>query len=347
MEKTNNLRNDRYNHVRAFACIAIIGIHTVYASIVLFPDSASENCMLICHTILNCLMWAVPCFLMVTGALLLDRNRSLTYKKLFGKYIGRVLLAIVFWGMMYIIYEMTVEQKPVGIRVFLNDLYEIFAGTSWSHMWYLYCLLGLYLLLPFYKKAAEASTDNDLRYLLAVYLCFLSLLPILHIWDIKCGFYIHTATIYPFWLFCGYGMKEGILRKKAEIYWALFIAGTLALVLLSCLRWKNHIDSLEVFFSYSSVFVVMQAVGIFGIFLYTNWKGLGWLNRILQDIDEYSFGVYLVHMLFVRAILKEIGFNPFEYNIGWSLPCLILIIFLLSYIVVWIMKKIPFLRRTV
>lgn len=347
MEHEANIKNERYSYIRALACIAIIGIHTVYSSIGLFPDSVPGGSVWLYRMTLNNLMWAVPCFIMVTGALLLDQNKPLTYKKLFGKYIGRILLAIVFWGLIYILFEVTVEQKETSFKVLLSDLYEIFAGTSWSHMWYLYCLIGLYLLLPFYKKVAEASTVVDLRYLLIVYLIFLSLMPILKIWDINSGFYIHVSSIYPFWLFCGYGIKEGVLKKKVSMFWTLFILGTFALVLLSYLRWMHSITSLETFFGYSSIFVVMQAVGILGILLYTNWKGISFLRRILLAIDANSFGIYLVHLMFIRGMLKRVGLNPFEYGGGWCMLGLVFVNLIISYIIVWIIKKIPLLRKTV
>lgn len=347
MDNEVNIKNERYSYIRAFACIAIIGIHTVYSSIGLFPDSVPKDSVWVYRMVLNNLMWAVPCFIMVTGALLLDQGKTITYKKLFGKYIGRILLAIVFWGLIYILFEVTVEQKETSGKVFLSDLYEIFAGTSWSHMWYLYCLIGLYLLLPFYKKAAEASTVKDLRYLLIVYLLFLSLMPILKIWNINSGFYIHIASIYPFWLFCGYGIKEGVLKKKVSIFWTLFILGTLSLVLLSYIRWNNNVASLETFFGYSSILVVMQAVGLFGILAYTDWKGIAFLRKLLLAIDANSFGIYLVHLMFIRGMLKRVGLNPFEHGAGWCILGLVFANLIISYIVVWIIKKIPLLKKVV
>lgn len=60
----------------------------------------------------NNLMWAVPCFFMVSGALLLDRRREMPYKKLFTKYIGKMLLVILIFTLIYSISDMLLNGQP-------------------------------------------------------------------------------------------------------------------------------------------------------------------------------------------------------------------------------------------
>lgn len=332
------------SYIRAISCVAIIVIHTVYSAIALYPQSLPGNQVWIYRAVLNCLMWAVPCFVMVTGALLLDANRVLTYRKLFQKYIARIVAAAVFWGVIFVICEMTIEQQGSGLGYFLTGVGEIFTGKSWSHMWYLYCLIGLYLLLPAYKKVAAASSLADLEYLLVIYFLFLSALPVLKLWKIDCGFYIHVSTIYPFYLFCGYAIRRGMFRGKAGISFLLFAASTGILTMLTWLRWNDGMENLEMFFSYSSMFVVVQAIGMFLFLVQARIGQLPVLPKVLLAIDKNSFGIYLVHMIFVRALFKRLQVNPFALG-AWSFLCIVLGIFLISYVVIWVMKKIPLLNR--
>ena len=61
-------------------------------------------------------------------------------------------------------------------------------------------------------------------------------------------------------------------------------------------------------------------------------------------IDENSFGIYLIHMIFVRFVFKQMGLNPFEHG-GWlCILALVLSITTLSWLLVYILKKIPVLR---
>ncbi|SFO21753.1 Acyltransferase family protein [Pseudobutyrivibrio sp. UC1225] len=43
--------------------------------------------------------WGVPIFLMISGTLFL--NREISIKKLFSKYIFRMVVAFVFWSLFY------------------------------------------------------------------------------------------------------------------------------------------------------------------------------------------------------------------------------------------------------
>lgn len=45
-----------------------------------------------------------------------------------------------------------------------------------------------------------------------VYVIFLSLVPCLKTFGISVGFYICVSAIYPFYLFCGYALRQGVWR---------------------------------------------------------------------------------------------------------------------------------------
>lgn len=90
------------SELRAIACIAIVILHTFYAASVYAPDHTAKIAAL---TTRNLMMWAVPCFVMVSGALLLDSAREVTYRKIFRKYIPRVLAALVLFSAVFQIFD--------------------------------------------------------------------------------------------------------------------------------------------------------------------------------------------------------------------------------------------------
>lgn len=167
-----------YSLLRVLACIAIIILHMFASAEILFQNVITPEQITGSNIIVNCMMWAVPCFVMVTGALLLDENREVSFDKLFNKYILRALGALVVFSMVFRIFDIIMDKESFGLKSILKGFYEIFTGTGWSHIWYLYLLIGLYLLLPFYKKIAKASSNSELKYLLVIYLIFLSLIPL-------------------------------------------------------------------------------------------------------------------------------------------------------------------------
>lgn len=236
----NTFRVHSFSYLRAAACLAIVLLHTVFCAVSLFPEEASATQALLSNIVVNNMMWAVPCFLMVSGALLLNPERPVTVKKCLTKYIPRMLIALVVFCLLFRALEILVNHEPVNAETLLSGFYEIFSGTSWSHVWYLYLMIGIYLLLPFYHKIASNSTAGELRYLMIVYVIFLSLVPVLKTFGISVGFYICVSAIYPFYLFCGYALRQGVWRVNRGLGLLFLLIGTAAVVLFHRAERKRH-----------------------------------------------------------------------------------------------------------
>ena len=66
------------SELRAVSCIAIVLLHTFYAASAYAAPGSTAHLAAI--SVRNLMMWAVPCFVMVSGALLLDQARVITYR---------------------------------------------------------------------------------------------------------------------------------------------------------------------------------------------------------------------------------------------------------------------------
>lgn len=333
-----------FSYIRAIASIAIVVLHICASASILYGESISVIQNSITRSAANCMMWAVPCFVMVTGALLLDESREVSYSKIYKKYISRILAALVIFCMIYRIFDMIMDGESFGTGVIFNGIYEIVTGTSWSHMWYLYLLIGLYLLLPVYRKIAASCNDFDMKYLLGIYILFLSILPLTQMLQVKVGFYIHVATIYPFYFFCGHAIHKKIMQIDYRAALTLAALSTVIIVVLTNVRWKYGIESMEQWWSYSSILVIVQAVGIFSLMYQIKGNDAQLVKRVLMRVDECSFGIYLVHMIFVRWILRYRMVNPYESYPLIAFVVIVVLIFGVSYVVVRILKNIPWIR---
>ena len=346
MEKQG--RNPGFDYLRAVACAAIVLLHTVYSTTRMCAGEMNVFLRVAgCQAAANDLMWAVPCFLMVTGALLLPPEKELSYKTLFSKYIARILKAILVFGLLFVGLELLFYPERRTAAYCLSGLYEIFTGDTWSHMWYLYCLIGLYLLLPVYKKITALSQQRDILYLLMVYGLFQSVLPMLGIWNIRCGFYIHVSSVYPFWLFLGYYLNRWGQSLHRGWYAAAFLTATAAITALSLVRTRWGLTALDPLFGYSSPLVILQAGGLAGCFFHGGAAGQRRWNRILSRIDRHSFGIYLIHVAYVRLLFKHLHFDPFRIG---GIPGILLtsaIVFALAYATDLVMKKLPLFRTIV
>ncbi|MBR2036357.1 MAG: acyltransferase [Lachnospiraceae bacterium] len=344
MQITTEKRNIQYEYVRAFAIIAVVAIHTFNSAVIIFKNDASIIDVTIYRCIINSMWWAVPCFLMLSGKLLLDSNKRISLKKIYVKYILRMLVILFTFGWGFSWLEIFFDSKVINVREIIFALKNVLTGKTWAHMWYVYCLIGIYILLPVFKLIADYASDRELEYILSAWFVIGMLLHCIKIWNIDFGGYFHIDTIYPFWFLLGAAHNRKLLKGKKEL--AFGVGGiTTAILSVASIIEVNKSISLEVFWGYASIIVAIQAISLFEIFISLNIEK-GMVNRLILAIADKSFGIYVVHMVFVNIIYKVLKFNPFDTSAALLFGLFLVIINLIgSFCVVSIMRKIPFIKK--
>lgn len=328
---------------RTIACFAIVALHTLFGANEYFIDTLTRDQNIVSRAIENNLMWAVPIFLMVTGVLHLDARKKLTLRKLYGKYISRVFLALVIFSVLFRIFDMIMDGERFSAYGVLYAFTELVISKGWGHLWYLYLLIGLYILMPFYKKIAEGSSDTELMYLAAVYIVFLSIIPLAESFGYKVGFYVCLALIYPLYLFMGHMIHEKRIVISITASAVIVVVSTACLIILSVIKYGKGIDVPNVLMGYSSPLVIAQSLGMFAI-IDANGGRIG-TRGWLEAIDGCAFGIYLIHMMFIRLVFKYMHINPYVTIPVVRISACIVFFFLLSYIVTALLKYVPVIRK--
>ena len=340
------------SRLKALACIAVVVLHSFYAANAFAADTGAQSAML---SIRNAMMWAVPCFVMASGALLLDRNRILSGKKLFGKYIPRMAIALVVFSLLFSLFDaVLIKHSSAGDTV--KDIFsDIFLGTGWAHMWYIYLMLAIYLLLPFYKMISANAKPNDLKYLLLVYCVFLSVIPFIEtISGKKLPFYICVYTIYPLYLFLGHVLHTGIIRLPKNACGIMFLICTgitAMLTVYSCTSAETAPESSgkvkALIETYAFPLYIAASIGAYGYFRRTKNKPVPVLDTIAAELDSCSFGIYLIHMVVLKYIFAVMKFNPFEHGGTIAVIGICLITLVISYVITRLLKFVPCVNRII
>lgn len=112
--------------------------------------------------------WSVPIFVMVTGMLLLPEEKEITIGKVFTKYIKKVVILLVFWSLCFSFLTIILEGKEI------TDLKVIFNNMIYGnyHLWYLYMLIGLYLITPFVKLITKSDNKKIVEYFCVLWFLF-------------------------------------------------------------------------------------------------------------------------------------------------------------------------------
>jgi surface polysaccharide O-acyltransferase-like enzyme len=109
---------------------------------------------------------AVPLFVMLTGALLLQpfkTNEPL--RVFFKKRWNRIGIPVLFWGAIFFIYDFSVKGQTLTLTFVLQGL---LAGP-YVHFWYLYLLVGLYLITPLVRILVAYSDWRLIKYFLIIW----------------------------------------------------------------------------------------------------------------------------------------------------------------------------------
>lgn len=85
---------------------------------------------------------------MISGALFL--GREITLSKLFKKSIFRIGTAFLFWSVLYACWCFFITHEKNSIREMVMSIVK-----GHYHMWFLFMIVGLYLVVPLLNKIVE------------------------------------------------------------------------------------------------------------------------------------------------------------------------------------------------
>ena len=339
-------RSIQLSLIRVLACAGIVVLHTVFAANEYFIDSVTPAQNLASRIAEDNMMWTVPLFLMVTGALQLDTSRELTWKKLFRKYVNRVLGALIVFSVLFRLFDIIMDGEAFSLYSLLAvSLREFITGKGWGHLWYLYLLLGIYMLLPFFRMVISRCSDRDLLYLACIYCVFNSVIPCVEGFGINIAFYISESLIYPLYLLLGYMLREKRLKLTLPAAAVMLAVSTAGIAALDVLKYSGGAEVPSVFFGYSSPLVIMQSAGLFALMISAEDKSLASVRRAVSAVDVHTFGIYLIHMVFVRLLFKYMRFDPYQEPAALLLALCVAAFFALSLAAAFILRKAPVFRK--
>ena len=287
---------------------------------------------------------------MISGALFLSPDKPLDIRRLFSKNLLRIVYAFLFWSVIYVLVTEGVGQGPKV--AFLSVL------KGPPHFWFLYVLIGIYLVLPVLKSIAAREKAFNYFVVLAFITTFVIPSIFGHLaWfsqsgmqvlaDYYDGFglsslYFITYFVLGHWLFSR--PISCRMRKVIYLLAALSVVGSVVGT-----RWLSFRLGFCHGFFYDDLhpFVLIQGVAVF-VFLKDRFRDLSpRLSRIVVRLSSYSFGIYLVHPLVMYLCTNHVGVSSSACHVIWFVPIYIIIIFILSYLLVKLISMIPFMRKFV
>ncbi len=320
-------RNYSIDILRIIAMCAVVMIH-VYAN---FPSYLADS---IAKIYADFSRWAVPVFIMISGAFLLQRK--IIMKSLYGgERIFKLLYFLLFWNCIYWIADSgsLLSLSPI--------LYSIFAINNY-HLYFLYILIILYVISPILQSVVFAGYG---WYYVIIWFIIDAVLKSLSFTNNATLLnYINSDLITMSFGYSGYfvlgNMLLNSIKKIYKFRYSIYIVGLFALILyvgMCSSQYSRYIAG-----GYFNVLLVLFSISIFTFFLnlniYYSPRVTAWIKRLSLS----SLGVYLVHPL-VISVLQSTGFDTI-FTSYLSIPFLSvfimwLIVVILSYLITYILKR--------
>ena len=293
--------------------------------------------------------WAVPVFCMISGCLFLSRDIPIAV--IFKKYVARIAFIFVCWSFIYAV----VFESSNGIGTFLASFVK-----GYSHLWFLYMIAGLYIVTPILRKAAEDETI--LRYFIVLGVVTAVLIPeiiqCISLISGKSGKYLsgafgsagfQTVSGYAIYFMLGYYLDRTEKRKLLSIP-LLISCLVLAYLIPVCINVFYSVrfgKEPGFLFSNYSVGELIRSCAIFMLAKAVFDKADEREHRMIRLMAGYSLGAYLIHQMVITLLNRLASLNTLSCDALISIPLIGAITFVISYVLAFIIGKIPFVKKTI
>jgi len=291
----------------------------------------------------------VPLFFLISGYLLLSKQEDLL--TFFQKRASRIIIPFLVWSIIYDVQNSDAFSSSVTLEGILKMFIRILRGPREGHLWFFYSLIGLYLLTPILRVFVAKARRSEILYYIALWFLAMPILFIVEAFTpFKNGFEIYYTGGYVGYFLLGYVL--GGLETKPPLLWSalgLFMISFIFTFAVFHFNLPPHGNEL-VFRSYPSLNIILMSIGVFVLVKAAGEKislSLTWLSG---EASKVSFGIYLIHpLVFVWMALgwRALGFETVAGNALFVIPLAALSNFLLSWMIVFIISKIPVLRTAV
>lgn len=334
-----------FDYLRVFATFAVILLHLAGQN----WNNADVNSFnwQVFNVYDSIVRWAVPVFVMISGALFLERSISL--KKIYLKYVVRLFISFYVWSLIYIL----LADTPLSL---FEKATLLVSGHF--HMWFIPMMAGLYICTPFFKIVA--NDERITKYYLCLAFLLSSLIPtiVILINDFTDSVFIngiasaikisaqsmkiYAVTGYAGYFILGYYLNNKDLTKYQRRI--IYILGIVGFVLTIVLTYMNAIKLQkpnENYYDFFSVNVLLESIAVFVFFKYRKFKA----NNLIAELSKNSYGVYLVHALIMEILSLHFGINTFSYNAVIAVPGIGMIVFITSHLISLILNHIPYINK--
>ena len=298
----------------------------------------------------------VPLFIMLTGALLLKPSKvEEPIRVFFQKRWNRIGIPIIFWAVAYFAWRFLVNGEAFS----LNAIFQGLLAGPYYHFWFLYLLIGLYLLTPIIRVITAHADFRIIKYFLALWFTGTGILPLLTLYSkISPQTLWFQETVLILTGMIGYFILGAYVTKlklrTSFLYLILVLSSVLTVIGTYILIGSIGEKYSQFFLDASSVSVIIGSVALFLILTSISGKTVenrfpnG--NRVFKLISQNVLPIYLFHIMVLETLQR--GYLGFKISVTTinpiiEIPLVTLVTLLICLAIIVPLKKIPKVKRII
>ena len=279
---------------------------------------------------------SVPLFVMISGSLIIGKTDS--YKIVFNKRIKKVLFPLLIWSLIYLVYRLIKVAVFDHEFDFAGTLKDILSLKQGLHLWFLYMLIGLYLLVPLLNKFFLNAKKRDQTIFIFICLGVFIYNFFTKTFGLVLGFDFLNLSGFILYFISGYYLKQYFKSNSPRIMVlliVLFLLGFFLTFFGTFITKENNLG--WPLYSYLSPNVLLMTFSIFLIFQMSKESFKRSPKNIIA-LSNASFGIYLLHPIILQ-VLAYVFFIRVAMPAWIGIPLQVALAFLISFGIIWIIQR--------
>ncbi|WP_323097599.1 acyltransferase [Intrasporangium sp. YIM S08009] len=300
-------------------------------------------------------VFAVPVFVMLSGALLLDPARYQGPREFLRKRALRLLPAIVFWHAWYFLVRVLLLDQDLGVG---DAAAQALSGKLYGALYFFWIVLGLAVLTPFLIPFVAQATRRQMLVVGTLGCLMTAVSQATAQWRDTPDVFIETAWTWwvPYlgYFLLGWALRGVVLRGRALVGSLVVVV---ALGALMPWQWRNPdaprwLETMSPAWYYSITAMVYSAA------LFLLFQGLirrdGPLHRLAspqmsslaRTLGDATMGVFALHLTILLWVFEWPVIGG-ERAAGSTSVLLLRIaaVLALTYVIVLLLRRVPGVKR--
>lgn len=354
--------------IRTVAIVAVIFLHATNDLSVIQMNLMGEVRWLTVDVYQSIGRIGVPLFVMLTGALLLQPGKNESLTSFFKKRWARIGLPWIFWSCAYFAWDFLVEHQAFTSNAIVQGV----LSGPYFQFWYLYMLLGLYLLTPILRILLAHAERGIIKYFIVLWFLGASILPfVAALTPYSLDSNVLTITGYVGYYVLGVFLLSVQIRKSI-LYLLMCLGVALTSVSIyiieSPILGNSPVYTFTVYFGPATILTSVVAFLLLNTYKTPSQMPLQppaqvsttlvstqtavphRSNRLLSAISQNTLPIFLFHVMILESLQKGyFGFaiNGNTVNSIIGVPLITVLTLFICLGIILALKKIPYLKRLI